>query len=51
MPHHRVATAGRWNALRALAFIYDFGQLGIGRRDTISHRAHLCTGIPPTLRP
>lgn len=49
---------GDWSAIGDSAFIYSLGQITIGKRATISHRAHLCAGTHdyrdpalPLLRP
>jgi len=33
-----------WSAIGEDAYIYNLGQITIGKRTTISHRAHLCAG-------
>lgn len=49
---------GDWSAIGEHAYIYDLGEVKIGRAVTISHRAHLCAGTHdhsrrdmPLLRP
>jgi len=37
-------TAGDWSAIGEDALIYNLGPVSLGRRVTISHRAHLCAG-------
>lgn len=51
-------TVGDWTALGEEVFIYNLGPVTIGRRATVSHRAHLCAGTHdyrqadlPLLRP
>lgn len=33
-----------WSAIGEFAFVYNLGKVTIGRKTTISHRAHLCAG-------
>lgn len=35
---------GDWSAIGEQAYIYNLGRISIGRRTTISQRAHLCAG-------
>jgi putative colanic acid biosynthesis acetyltransferase WcaF len=35
---------GEWSAIGEDALIYNLGRVTIGRRVTVSHRAHLCAG-------
>lgn len=35
---------GDWSAIGEDAFVYNLGPVVIGRRSTVSHRAHLCAG-------
>jgi len=35
---------GDWSAIGEDAFIYNLGQVTLGERVTVSHRAHLCAG-------
>ncbi len=35
---------GDWSAIGEMALIYNLGQITIGQRATISHKAHLCAG-------
>lgn len=35
---------GDWSSIGEHAFIYNLGKITIGRKTTISHRAHLCAG-------
>jgi len=37
-------SVGNWSAIGEDALIYNLGQVTIGERVTISHRAHLCAG-------
>jgi putative colanic acid biosynthesis acetyltransferase WcaF len=35
---------GAWSSIGEHAYIYNLGKITIGRKTTISHRAHLCAG-------
>ena len=35
---------GDWSSIGEYAFIYNLGKITIGKKTTISHRAHLCAG-------
>ena len=35
---------GDWSSIGEYAFIYNLGKISIGKKATISHRAHLCAG-------
>jgi len=37
-------SVGDWSAIGELAYIYNLGPVQIGKRVTVSHRAHLCAG-------
>jgi putative colanic acid biosynthesis acetyltransferase WcaF len=37
-------TVGDWSAIGEDAFIYNLGPVTLGRKVTVSHRAHLCAG-------
>ena len=44
-------TVGAWSAIGEDAFIYNLGPVTIGRKVTISHRAHLCAGTHDYTKP
>jgi len=49
MPWH--LEIGDWSSIGEHAFIYNLGQVTIGRNATISHRAHLCAGTHDFTKP
>lgn len=44
-------TAGDWSAIGEDVLIYNLGQITLGEKVTISHRAHLCAGTHDYTRP
>jgi putative colanic acid biosynthesis acetyltransferase WcaF len=42
---------GDWSAVGEDAFIYNLGQVTLGQKVTISHRAHLCAGTHDYTQP
>jgi len=44
-------TLGNWSAVGEEVFIYNLGQVTIGEKATVSHRAHLCAGTHDYTRP
>ncbi|MBI3737358.1 putative colanic acid biosynthesis acetyltransferase, partial [Candidatus Sumerlaeota bacterium] len=42
---------GDWSSIGEEAYIYNLGEVKIGRRATISHRAHLCAGTHDHTKP
>ncbi len=44
-------TVGEWSAIGEHALIYNLGPVTIGRRVTVSHRAHLCAGTHDYTKP
>ena len=35
---------GDWASIGEYAFVYNLGKITIGKKSTVSHRAHLCAG-------
>ena len=44
-------TVGDWSAIGEEALVYNLGNITLGERVTISHRAHLCAGSHDYTRP
>jgi putative colanic acid biosynthesis acetyltransferase WcaF len=42
---------GDWSSIGEYAFVYNLGKISIGKKATISHRAHLCAGTHDYTRP
>ena len=42
---------GDWSAIGEHAYIYNLGEISIGKNVTISHRAHLCAGTHDHTKP
>ena len=42
---------GDWSSIGEGALIYNLGPVAVGRRATVSHRAHLCAGTNDYTRP
>ncbi len=42
---------GEWSAIGEHAYVYNLGRISIGKRVTVSQRAHLCAGTHDYTRP